>query len=93
MYAAMKTIEIWKLPVLLKCIVSSYNVSSSGVLNNRVRETSISGCRLSLPGVLRYATLVIQERQQEVICFPIYRNLISHYHIYIFEYLFPSRDD
>ena len=73
MYATMKSSEneIQKLPVPLKCIVSSYDLSSSGVLNNRVRETSISGCRLSLPGELMHATLVIRERQQEVICFPI----------------------
>ena len=31
--------EIQKLPVRLKCIFSSYNMPSSGVLNNRVRGT------------------------------------------------------
>ena len=73
MHATLKGSEyaIQKLPARLKCIVSSYNVPSSGVLNNRVRETSISGCPLSLPVELKHATLVIQGQQQEVTYFPI----------------------
>ena len=93
MYATMKSSEneIQKLPVRLKCIVSSYDLSSSGVLNNRVRETSISGCRLSLPGSSSMQLLWSKNGNRKWSVFPF--NLISYYHLYIFEYLFPRKDD